>query len=42
MKEEIFGPIIPIVPFKRIGEVILQINQKEKPLCVYYFGKGES
>jgi len=42
MKEEIFGPIMPIFPFKDIGEVIRFIQTREKPLAVYYFGKGKS
>lgn len=42
MKEEIFGPILPIFPFKDIGEVIRFINARDKPLAVYYFGKSNS
>jgi len=39
MKEEIFGPILPIITFKYIEEVIDFINDGDKPLAVYYFGK---
>ena len=38
MKEEIFGPILPIFEFKNIDEVIRFINEKPKPLALYYFG----
>ena len=38
MKEEIFGPVMPVIPFKDINEVITHINTNEKPLAVYYFG----
>jgi aldehyde dehydrogenase (NAD+) len=38
MKEEIFGPILPIVTFVNFSEVIELINSKDKPLAVYYFG----
>ena len=38
MKEEIFGPIMPVFPYKEINEVIKFINAREKPLAVYYFG----
>jgi len=38
MKEEIFGPVLPIVPYKRIDDVINHINSKDKPLAIYYFG----
>ena len=39
MKEEIFGPVMPVFPFKDIREVIKYINKGEKPLAVYYFGE---
>lgn len=39
MKEEIFGPILPILVYKDIDEVIKYINEEqEKPLVVYFFG----
>lgn len=40
MKEEIFGPVMPVFPFKDIREVIKFINEREKPLAVYYFGSN--
>lgn len=39
MKEEIFGPILPILTFKRIEEGIEYINQKNKPLALYIFSE---
>ena len=40
MKEEIFGPIFPILTFTEIDQAISYIvDEQEKPLCVYYFGK---
>jgi acyl-CoA reductase-like NAD-dependent aldehyde dehydrogenase len=42
MREEIFGPIMPILPFKTIDEAISQINQLDKALCIYYFGNPNS
>lgn len=38
MKEEIFGPILPIFEFKNIEDVIKFINERPKPLSLYYFG----
>jgi acyl-CoA reductase-like NAD-dependent aldehyde dehydrogenase len=40
MQEEIFGPILPIKTFQTIDEVINFINDKDKPLAVYYFGNA--
>ncbi|NLP57213.1 aldehyde dehydrogenase [Lutibacter sp. B1] len=41
MQEEIFGPILPILTFDDINEVISYINSNEKPLAFYYFGKND-
>ena len=38
MKEEIFGPILPIVEYRHFDHVINGINEKEKPLAIYYLG----
>lgn len=38
MKEEIFGPIMPIIPFENLDNVINYINNHDKPLALYYFG----
>ncbi|XP_043277866.1 aldehyde dehydrogenase, dimeric NADP-preferring isoform X2 [Venturia canescens] len=39
MKEEIFGPILPIVNVSSAYEAINFINEREKPLALYLFGK---
>jgi len=38
MQEEIFGPLLPINPYDRIEEVITEINRRERPLALYFFG----
>lgn len=42
MEEEIFGPILPIIKFSRIDEVIELINDRPKPLALYLFTKNKS
>lgn len=37
MGEEIFGPILPILPYDELGQAIHFINQREKPLALYLF-----
>lgn len=37
MKEEIFGPILPILSFENIENAIEIVKQKEKPLALYLF-----
>ena len=39
MQEEIFGPVLPMIPFNDRTEAIKFINEREKPLALYYFGK---
>lgn len=41
MKEEIFGPVLPIITFVDFDEVIKEnIKMRDKPLAVYYFGSS--
>ncbi len=41
MQEEIFGPILPILPYTTLDEVIDFVNSREKPLALYYFGQKQ-
>lgn len=41
MKEEIFGPILPILQFTEFEEVLKTIASKEKPLSAYLFSDNE-
>lgn len=38
MQDEIFGPLLPIVPYDRIEQAFDYINQRPRPLALYYFG----
>ena len=40
MKQEIFGPILPIITFNDIDEVVEFLGVKAKPLALYYFGNN--
>ncbi|MDR3046531.1 MAG: aldehyde dehydrogenase [Bacteroidales bacterium] len=40
MQEEIFGPLLPMMTFCDINEVLNYVNLHEKPLAFYYFGKN--
>lgn len=41
MQEEIFGPILPILTFKNIDELIMLLKSKEKPLALYLFSRNK-
>jgi coniferyl-aldehyde dehydrogenase len=38
LQEEIFGPLLPIVPYASLREVASYINVHPRPLALYYFG----
>lgn len=40
MKEEIFGPVLPVVTFQSIGEAINRINAGPTPLALYLFSRS--
>ena len=37
MQEEIFGPVLPIIPYKNLEDAIDEINDGERPLGLYVF-----
>lgn len=42
MMEEIFGPILPVISFASIDEVIAEINKRPKPLALYLFTENKT
>jgi len=40
MQEEIFGPILPIIPYDDLTEVLDYINSNESPLGLYIYSKN--
>lgn len=41
MSDEIFGPILPILVYEDLDNVIKFINHREKPLALYYFSESK-
>lgn len=37
MQEEIFGPILPIVPYRSLDDAIAYVNGRARPLALYLF-----
>ncbi len=37
MQEEIFGPILPVIPFDSLDSVIKEVKNRQKPLACYIF-----
>lgn len=39
MQHEIFGPILPVLEFENLSEVVDFVNNRPKPLALYYFSE---
>jgi coniferyl-aldehyde dehydrogenase len=39
MREEIFGPLLPVVPYATLEEAIAYVNSRPRPLALYYFDR---
>lgn len=37
MQEEIFGPILPIIPYDSLDDAIAYVQSRPRPLALYYF-----
>lgn len=42
MKEEIFGPVLPIMTYKNMEDAIEYVNNNERPLALYVFGSDKN
>ena len=42
MQEEIFGPILPVLPYDTLGDAIEYINARPRPLALYWFGTDDT
>ncbi|WP_085810343.1 coniferyl aldehyde dehydrogenase [Sphingomonas sp. TZW2008] len=41
MQEEIFGPVLPVRCYDGIDGAIAEVNRRDRPLGLYYFGSDE-
>jgi acyl-CoA reductase-like NAD-dependent aldehyde dehydrogenase len=41
MEDEIFGPILPILPYSDLGELLPKINSLPRPLAGYVFSRNQ-
>lgn len=42
MQEEIFGPIMPILTYENLDQVIADLQKKQKPLALYFFSQNKN
>jgi coniferyl-aldehyde dehydrogenase len=38
MREEIFGPVLPVKTYRRLEDALDYVNRRPRPLALYYFG----
>jgi coniferyl-aldehyde dehydrogenase len=41
MREEIFGPVLPVIAYRTVDEAIAYVNAHPRPLSLYYFGADD-
>jgi aldehyde dehydrogenase (NAD+) len=41
-QEEIFGPVLPVIPYDDLAQVIDRINGRDKPLALYIFDRDQA
>ncbi len=39
VEEELFGPVLPIIPYNGLDEAIAYVNDRPRPLALYYFDR---
>jgi len=42
MREEIFGPVLPIIPYDTLADALSYVNQRDRPLALYWFGTNRA
>jgi coniferyl-aldehyde dehydrogenase len=42
MQEEIFGPVLPVVPYDSVDDAIRYVNARPRPLALYWFGQDNT
>jgi aldehyde dehydrogenase (NAD+) len=42
LQEELFGPVLPVLPYRELDEAIAWINGRPKPLALYAFSRRNS
>ncbi|MFP5305660.1 MAG: aldehyde dehydrogenase family protein, partial [Gammaproteobacteria bacterium] len=38
-REEIFGPVLPVMTYRTLDEAVARVNAGERPLALYFFSK---
>jgi aldehyde dehydrogenase (NAD+) len=41
MQEEIFGPVVPVMTYENIDDVVAYVSDRDKPLALYIYGNNQ-
>lgn len=42
MQEEIFGPLLPVIPYDNLPDAVAYVNQRPRPLALYFFDENRA
>lgn len=42
MQEEVFGPVLPVIPYRGLDEAIRYVSARPRPLALYVFARSRS
>lgn len=42
MRDEIFGPLLPVVGYRHLDDAIAYVNARDRPLALYWFGRARA
>ena len=42
MQDEIFGPLLPVIPYRTLDDAIRFVAARPRPLALYYFGRSRA
>jgi coniferyl-aldehyde dehydrogenase len=40
LREELFGPVLPVIPYRGLEQAIAYVNDRPRPLALYYFDRN--
>ena len=42
LRDEVFGPLLPVVPYRDLDDAIAYVNAHDRPLALYWFGRSRA
>ncbi|WP_430460575.1 coniferyl aldehyde dehydrogenase [Thalassolituus sp. LLYu03] len=42
LQEELFGPVLPVIPYRSLDDAISYVNDRDRPLALYFFSYNKA